>query len=141
MMKRIYFLLIVTGLVISCVTLSPTPAPLRNPTSEPANTLPTATDPLQPITVQSGETFDIVLISNPSTGHHWRLINELDSNVLQLVRQDYIAQRPIMPGSGGVDVWTFSAVTAGEATIVLGHYPPANNAEPKETVTFTIHVE
>jgi predicted secreted protein len=46
-----------------------------------------------------------------------------------------------MPGSGGVDVWTFRAVNPGDTKIVLGYYPPSNETEPDETVTFSIRVE
>jgi len=46
-----------------------------------------------------------------------------------------------MPGSGGVDVWTFRAVNAGDTTIVLGYYPPGNDTDPEETVTFSVQVE
>jgi predicted secreted protein len=103
--------------------------------------LPEPTDPTQLITVKPGETFDIVLPSNSSTGYHWNLVAELDANILKLVEQDYIAQKPVLAGSGGVDVWTFQAVNAGNGTIVLGYYPPTSDTEPDETVTFSIHVE
>ena len=90
---------------------------------------------------QAGETFDIVLSSNPSTGYHWEVIPELDENIVQFAAQNYLAEEPVMPGSGGVDVWTFRAVNAGDTTIVLGYYPPGNDTDPDETLTFSIHVE
>jgi len=31
----------------------------------------------------------------------------LDGTFVEFVAQDYIAQQPIIPGFGGVDVWTF----------------------------------
>jgi inhibitor of cysteine peptidase len=143
MMKKIYFLLLVTALLISCATLSPTASPtsLPNPTAEEPNVLPDATDPSQPITVKAGETFDIVLSSNPTTGYRWNLIGDLDANVVQLIGQDYISQQPVLVGSGGVDVWTFRAINAADATIVLGYYPPGNETEPDKTVTFSIQVQ
>jgi inhibitor of cysteine peptidase len=142
-MKRIYFWLIVTALLISCATLLPTTTPtsLPNPTFEEPAVLPDTTDPSQPITVKAGETFDIVLSSNPTTGYHWNLIGELDPNVVQLMGQDYISQQPVLVGSGGVDVWTFRAINAADTTIVLGYYPPGNETEPNKTVTFTIHIQ
>ncbi len=142
-MKRIYLVLIATTLLISCATLLSTVTPTSppNPTSEPPNVLPDTTNPSQPITANLGETFDIVLVSNPTTGYRWNLVKELDTNTIQLVGQDYLPQRPILVGSGGVDVWTFRAVKAGDTTIVFGYYPPGNNTEPSETVTFSIHVE
>ena len=46
-----------------------------------------------------------------------------------------------MPGSGGMDVWTFRTLDPGETKIVLGYYPPSNDTEPDETVTFLVRVE
>ena len=140
-MKRNWLFSMVTILLISCISLFPTSTSVPTTTFEPPNTLPDTTDPSQPITVQAGETFEIVLASNSSTGYRWKLVGELDANVVQLVGQDYIAQRPIMPGSGGVDIWTFRAVNAGDTTIVIGYYPPSQEGEPQETATFSIQVE
>jgi inhibitor of cysteine peptidase len=141
MMKRICFLGIMSILLASCATLSPTPTPTLPPTAETPNTLLEPTDPTQLVTVKTGETFELVLPSNPSTGYHWDIIPELDENILQFVEQNYRAEQPVIPGSGGIDVWTFRAVSAGDTTVVLGYYPPSNPNEPEEVVTFSIHVE
>jgi len=140
-MKRILFLLIVTSLLTGCADSSFTPTPTLPPTAETPNTLPEPTDPTQLITVKAGETFDLVVPSNSSTGYRWNIIPELDENTVQFVEQNYMAEQPILPGSGGVDVWTFRAVNAGDTTVVLGYYPPGNDTNPEEHVTFSIHVE
>ena len=103
--------------------------------------MPDITDSSQSIIVKAGQTFDIVLSSNPTTGYRWNLIGELDANVVQLVGQDYISQQPVLVGSGGVDVWTFRAINPEHTTIVLGYYPPGNETEPDKTVTFSIQVQ
>jgi inhibitor of cysteine peptidase len=103
--------------------------------------LPEPSDPTQLLTVNAGETFDIVLPSNPSTGYRWDFATPLDESLIQFVSQDYIAQEPVLPGSGGVDVWTFRAISAGDTTIELGYYPPSNDTEPDETVVFSVRVE
>ena len=87
------------------------------------------------------ETFDLVVPANSSTGYHWKIITQLDSNVVEFVTEDYVAQEPIMPGSGGMDVWTFRGINPGDTTIELGYYPPSNETQPDETVTFSIRVE
>ncbi len=142
-MKRIFFLWIVIILLAGCRTSSSTatqtPTPL--PIAETPSTLPEPTDHTQLITVKAGETFELVVPSNSSTGYRWDIIPELDTNVVELVGQNYIAEQPVKPGSGGVDVWTFRAAHAGETTIALGYYPPDNDADPEETVTFSIQVE
>jgi inhibitor of cysteine peptidase len=141
-MKRILFLWIVTFLLASCGTSSSTAT--QTPTIPPVetpSTLSEPTDHTQLITVKAGETFELVVPSNPSTGYHWDTLPELDVNVVEFVGQDYIPEQPIKPGSGGVDVWTFRAVNAGETTIALGYYPPDIDTDPEETVTFSIRVE
>ncbi len=132
-MKKIPVFLLLAILLASCA--SPTQAP------DPAGgTRPALTDPAQPIEVQAGETFHIVVDSNPSTGYHWDIVGEL--NGVEFVSTEYTADEPVMPGSGGVDVWTFKAVSAGQTQITLGSYPPDPNVtEPQQTVTFNIVVK
>ena len=141
-MKKLYFLLVVMILMLGCATFStPTPTPPLIPTGETRSSLPEPTDPTQLILVPPGGAFDIVLSSNSSTGYRWQLVRELDATIVQLVGQTYIAQQPIIAGSGGVDVWTFSAVAQGETTVELGYYPPANDTQPEETVIYSVRVE
>jgi predicted secreted protein len=129
-------------LLAGCAEISSTPTPTLEPvpTAETPNSLPEPTDPTQLITVKPGETFEIVLPSNSSTGYRWKLVEELDANILEFVTQDYISQQPVIPGSGGVDVWALRAVSAGDTTITLGYYPPSNDNEPDETVVFSVTV-
>lgn len=134
-MKKISAFLLLASLLMSCST--PTPAPTLDPAG---NTRPAITDPAQLIEVQAGETFHIVVDSNPSTGYHWEIVGEL--NGVELVSRDYTADEPVMPGSGGVDVWTFKTVSTGQTQITLGSYPPDPNVtEPGQTVTFNIVVK
>ena len=140
-MIRISFSLIAILLLSGCATLSFTPTPTLPPTAETPSTLLEPTDPTQLVTVNAGETFELVVPSNPSTGYRWNIVPELDENIVQFVEQGYDAEQPVIPGSAGVDVWTFRAVNAGDTTVVLGYYPPGNPNEPEEVVTFSIHVE
>ena len=140
-MKRIPFLLFALILLTGCGTSTPTPTPTLPPTAETPNTLPEPTDPTELITVNAGEAFELVVPSNPSTGYQWDIVPELDVNIVEFVAQDYLAEEPVMPGSGGVDVWTFRALNTGDTTIVLGYYPPGNDTDSDETVTFSIRVE
>lgn len=131
-MKKIFVFSVLSILLAGCA--SPTPAPA-------AQTRPALTDPAAPIEVQAGDTFNIVIDANPSTGYHWQLVGELDGNVVEFVSSDYTADEPVMAGSGGVDVWTFKAVSAGQAQIALGSYPPDPDVTvPEQTVAFDITV-
>ena len=140
-MNRISFFVLAAIVLTGCATSSPTPTPTFPPTAETPSSLPEPTDHTQLITVKTGETFTLVVPSNSSTGYRWNIVPELDGNIVEFVTQDYLAQEPVMPGSGGVDLWTFRAVNAGDTTIVLGYYPPSNETAPEERVTFSIQVE
>jgi predicted secreted protein len=140
-MKRFFGLLIVTFLLTGCASSSSTPTPTLPPTAETPNTLPEPTDHTQLIIVQAGETFELVVPSNSSTGYRWNIVPELDETRVEFIKQDYIAEQPVMPGSGGVEVWTFRSVSAGDTTVVLGYYPPGNGNDPEEVVTFSIRIE
>lgn len=137
-MKKYFILPFLAILLAACTTATATPV------ADPAagNTRPALTDPATPIEVAAGETFHIVVVSNPSTGYHWEFTNELDLSIVEFVSSDYTTDEPVMPGSGGVDVWTFKAVAPGQTQITLGSYPPDISAtEPSETMTFDIIVK
>ena len=59
---------------------------------------------LSEINVKYGETFNIVLESNATTGYQWR--SEYDSRELELAESRYILQGEGI-GAGGVEVFTF----------------------------------
>lgn len=140
-MKRPSLLWIAIVFLAGCTTSTSTPTPTLPPAEQTPNPLPEPSDPTQLILVKAGETFELVLSSNPSTGYQWQVIPELDENIVELVGQEYVAEQPVAPGSGGMDVWTFRARNAGETTISLGYYSPDLNSEPEETITFSIQVE
>jgi inhibitor of cysteine peptidase len=141
-MKRISALLLMILVLTGCATSSSTPTPTFPPPPVETQDIPREpTDHTQLITVKAGETFDLVVPSNPSTGYHWDILPELDTNLVAFAEQNYFAEQPVTPGSGGMEAWTFRAVNAGDTTIVLGYYPPGNETDPEETVTFSIHVE
>jgi inhibitor of cysteine peptidase len=116
---------------------TPGPPPLTEP---PVSGL-TPTDPDQTLEVTAGEEFQIVLDSTVSTGYHWELTGELDAEALEFVSSDYVADQPIMPGSGGSDVWTFKALSPGETGITLGYFPPSEGEPAQQEVTFTVVIK
>jgi predicted secreted protein len=116
---------------------SPTPAPdTADPTS---SSMPALTDPSQPIAVNAGEIFMIVIESNPSTGYHWEIIGEL--NGVEFVSREYTSPEPLTPGSGGVEVWTFKASSAGDNSITLGNYPPGDGTTQEQEIQFAVTVQ
>jgi inhibitor of cysteine peptidase len=99
-------------------------------------------DPAKQLEASAGSEFKIIIASNPSTGYHWELVDELDETLVQFVSREYRASEPALAGSGGVDVWVFNAVSPGETSITLGYYPPANDpVDPQQIVEFVVTVK
>jgi predicted secreted protein len=129
-MKKILFLFVVFAVLVSACK------------SESDDEIVKISDPARQLEAEAGNEFKIIIASNPSTGYHWELVNELDESVVTFVSREYRAGEPVVPGSGGVDVWVFKAVAAGQADITLGYYPPSNDpVEAQQIVTFAVTVK
>lgn len=131
-MKKLFFLLVIAALSLTACGGKPTDAPVPHLEISDAG---------KTIEVAAGSEFKIVIESNPSTGYHWELIGNLNDALIQFISKDYRASEPVMPGSGGKDVWVFKALAAGETKIVLGNYPPAQGEPAAQEITFTIVVK
>ncbi len=126
-------ILIIASILLGACTGTPEP-------NEPAGLQ--ISDPAKALEAATGDDFKIVIESNPTTGYHWELMNEPEANVVILVSNEYKGDEPVITGSGGVEVWTFKAVSPGETQITLGYYPPSNEpTDPQQTVTFTVKVK
>jgi predicted secreted protein len=142
-MKKIHLLILVTILLLGCVAFpfTVTPTPSLIPIVVTSSTLPEPTDPTQLLTAKAGQNFDIVLPANASTGYQWQIVGTPDASLIQSIGENYIAEQPIIPGSGGVDVWTFGSLAPGETEIQFGYFPPGNTTQAEETVIFSIRIE
>jgi predicted secreted protein len=133
MKANLLVLLVSLIFLTACATSAPASA-------DPASSsMPALTDPLQPIAVNAGEIFMIVVESNPSTGYHWEIIGEL--NGVEFISREYTSPEPLTPGSGGVEVWTFKAISAGDTSITLGNYPPGEGTTQEQEIQFAVTVQ
>jgi predicted secreted protein len=128
-------LVLLASLIFLTACATPTPAP----TDPASSSTPALTDPSQPITVNADEVFMIVVESNPSTGYHWEVVGDLSG--VELVSREYTATEPVIPGSGGVEVWTFKATIAGDTSVTLGNYPPGEGTANEQEKQFVITVQ
>ncbi len=108
-------------------------------------------DAEEEIEVEAGTDFAIALVSNPSTGYSWRLAEPLDEEVVELVSSEFEKksveiegeenEEGEIVGAPGEELWTFTAVAAGEAEIALEYVRPwETDVAPEKTITFTIKV-
>jgi len=99
------------------------------------------TDPTKPIQVNAGDEFQILIEANATTGYHWEIIGELDK--VEFVGNDYTSTSEAgLVGGGGVELWTFKAINAGETQVFFGYFPPSNDpTDPQQITTFTVIVK
>jgi inhibitor of cysteine peptidase len=99
-------------------------------------------DPQGAIEVSEGESFEILLASNPTTGYEWKLTEQRPVGVVAFEGSTY-EQDPDtegLTGAGGTETLTFDAVGAGSATIEL-EYARSGTGEPpaeKRTIQVTV---
>ena len=95
------------------------------------------------VEVKAGETFTIVLDSNPTTGFQWTAqANVGDAKMLEQTAHQYIApnagEAPVA-GMAGIEEWTFRAVNTGTTRITLSYDRPWEGGE-KGVRTFELTV-
>ena len=94
----------------------------------------------KPITVMTGQTFNVTLASNPTTGYSWALAKPLDPKLLTLVTNIYQRPETRLVGAGGQEVWTFKADGGvGRTDIALKYVRPwETNVPPVQTTNFVV---
>lgn len=83
----------------------------------------TEADSGRAIALAPGDTLEVRLESNATTGFRWNLDGD-PAPTLRLVSSEYLEPDTDLVGAGGTEVWTFEAVEAGEATLELAYYRP-----------------
>ncbi len=100
-------------------------------------------DPDSPIEVGKGDTFYIVLDSNPTTGYQWELAGPFDDKVLSLEGSRYEApQDTTVMGAGGKEYWEFDAVGSGSTEVSFRYVRSwEKDVEPTSSAAFTVNVK
>ncbi len=104
-------------------------------------------NPDEPVEVEEGMEFSLVLESNPTTGYSWRLAEPLKEELLRLVSTTFEAKGGShgeggeVVGAPGEEVWTFEALKAGKTEVKLEYVRPWEKGEkPEETKTFEVEI-
>lgn len=78
-----------------------------------------------PIRLRVGQTLNLSLPSNPSTGYRWRVENPAANVLRSLGPEVYSApEEEDVVGSAGVATWRYQANGVGEAQLVLVYQQP-----------------
>jgi predicted secreted protein len=95
----------------------------------------TETDDGKTLAAQLGGTVELRLGGNPTTGYEWKLTSA--SKGLPLASSDYVADQPMLVGSGGTYVFLFDVAASGTYTLELSY---ARSWEPQPLKTFTVTI-
>jgi len=97
----------------------------------------------QTLEVQVGESFEVNLCSNPSTGFQWTEEAQIsNSAILKQEEHKFIgpeSEPPPPPGTPGQEIWTFKALQQGSGKIYLEYSRPWEGGEKGEW-TCTVEV-
>ncbi|NYT00309.1 MAG: protease inhibitor I42 family protein [Methanocellales archaeon] len=91
------------------------------------------------IKVKNGDTFSVVLPSNPTTGYRWEV--NFDFNYVQLTDSSYVTSNPVLVGSSGNETFEFLAVKSGETEMTFYYSRPWESKPPLDTRVFMIIIE
>ena len=81
------------------------------------------------VDVDVGETIEIALPENPTTGHRWQ-VDAIDPSLCAIVADERHAPQRPQPGAGGTHVWRLKALRAGRCHIALAYRRAWETAEP-----------
>ncbi len=95
--------------------------------------------------VAVGDSFTVILCSNPSTGFQWTESAQIsDQTVLEQTAHKVVApeakgDEPPAPGTPGQEVWTFKALKKGTSSVSMEYSRPWEGGE-KGAWTFNLSV-
>ena len=95
-------------------------------------------------TVKVGDTVQVVIPGNPTTGYSWvAALSESDAALLQQQGEPAYAEgsNGQVVGEGGTFTFTFKAVKAGQATLKLVYERPWEKDAPAQTYQVELTIE
>lgn len=77
------------------------------------------------IEVDAGDTFEISLFSNRTTGFQWpELAGIADSSIINQISHEYKPPESDLPGASGKEIWIFKAIKKGITSISMKYDQP-----------------
>jgi len=93
----------------------------------------------QQVSLRVGDTVEISLAENPTTGFRWDLQSKAEP-ACKLLKSSFEPAK-VVPGRGGTHFWQFQAVQAGTGKIELEYRRPwEQDSPPSRVFTLSIHV-
>ncbi|MBK5266864.1 MAG: protease inhibitor I42 family protein [Acidimicrobiia bacterium] len=102
----------------------------------------TAADSGSEVRVGSGDQFQVVLESNPSTGYSWEVTGEPDPGILELVSHSFEGADADLVGAAGTEVFVFKGVGFGAEVLRMEYFRPFDDPPvPERVVEFRVRVD
>lgn len=95
--------------------------------------------PAEPVALEAGDTLEVTLESDASTGFRWIVSEAPDATVLRLSGQQVLAPPPV-PGTPTEQTLRFDAVAAGSTDVKFAYARVAANAKPEQVATLKVKV-
>ena len=95
------------------------------------------------ITVQTGDIVTVTLVSNPTTGYSWQVM-QIDNSIFIQDGGPKYKESPGaegLVGAGGTETFRFKAIRAGETSLELGYMRPWESVQPIETFTIKVVIQ
>ncbi len=91
------------------------------------------------VSLAPGDSFEVRLRENPTTGYQWDLA-EWDRAILEMTRDEFRPAGVLQRGAGGEHVWEFVARTLGTLSLVLTYRRPGGSEVPANTFSLRVSV-
>lgn len=121
---------ILVALLIALATMgsgvTPVPDDDSGGSRPPADVTATDSDSITWVRIEPGETVDVTLKSNPTTGYHWE-ITSYDNKIIESVGEPYYTPDPGsegLIGAGGKETFTYRALAEGETDLKMDYLGP-----------------
>jgi len=110
--------------------------------AQPSNTVKvTGADDKGSVTLNVGDTLQVTLQGNPTTGYQWE-VSSVDTSILKMSGEPQFTPASPAVGSGGNVVFLFDAIAAGQTKLeIIYHRPFEQNVPPVQTFTLSVTVK
>jgi inhibitor of cysteine peptidase len=115
---------------------------MENRNSADATVTITERDTGRDIELRAGETLQLRLTANRTTGYRWHASGTEDGCLSAPQPPEYFPdQPPRVAGAGGIEVWQLRAQRPGTAVLRFDYRRPYETQKPPaKTLSFTIHI-
>ena len=92
------------------------------------------------IEISTGDTFEVILQGNPTTGFSW-IVESGDASIVEVTGEPAYEPESDLVGAGGEFTFVFEGKSPGTTTLELAYRRSFETAPPEQTFTVTVTVE